>query len=208
MNVDVEALQIAPGESPFRMKGSAYLGHIEYVKRFVAGGLEAHYAGFRDPRQATFFQQHFLPSSFYDILPLVAAGHVCARQARISFLQFIRMRSRFQAERDIEGVYRTLLKISTPQLAISRLPTLQAQYLDFPGHGEAEIVEPGKAVMHRRQLPVIIAKWFTIVYETYIEAILEASGAKTVLVRSNSEERDVAAFGFPTVRYRCEVLWQ
>jgi hypothetical protein len=209
MNVDVEALEIAPGESPFRMKGSAFIGHLDYVKRFVAGGLEAHFAGFRDQRQAQFLQQqHFLPSSFYDILPLVAAGYVCARQARISFTQFIRMRSRFQAERDIEGVYRTLLKISSPQLAISRLPTLQAQYFDFPGHGEAEVVEPGKAVMGRRQLPVIIAKWFTVVYETYIEVILEASGAKTVLVRSNSEARDVAAFGFPTVRYRCEVLWQ
>jgi hypothetical protein len=190
------------------MKGLIFLGHLDYVKRFVAGGLEAHYAGFRDPRQAEFFRQHFLPSSFYDILPLVAAGHVCARQARISFAQFIRMRSRFQAERDIEGVYRALLTIGSPQLAISRLPTVQAQYLDFPGHGEAEIVEPGKAVMGRRQLPVILAKWFTIVYETYIETILQASGAKTVLVRSSCDERDAAAFGYPTVRFRCEVFWQ
>jgi hypothetical protein len=204
---EVEALTIAPGESPFRVKGSVYLGHMDYVKRFVAGGLDAMTAGFRDTRQAEYFNQHFLPSSFYDILPLVAAGHVCARQARLSFVQFIRMRSRYQAERDTEGVYRALLKFASPAMAISHLPTLQAQYLDFPGHGEAEIVEPGKAVMGRRQLPQIVAKWFTLVYETYIEIVLQAAGARTVLVRSQADERDVPAFGYPTVRYRCDVYW-
>jgi hypothetical protein len=34
MSVDVEALKIAPGDSPFRVKGSVYLGHIDYVQRF------------------------------------------------------------------------------------------------------------------------------------------------------------------------------
>ena len=73
-------------------------------------------------------------------------------------VQFVRMRTRYQAERDTDGVYRALLKISSPSLAISRMPTLQAQYLDFPGHGEVEVAEAGRAIMACRQLPLIVSR--------------------------------------------------
>ena len=104
-------LPCRPGESPFKIKGGAYRGHLDYVAEQVPGGVEEMLRGFRDPALAEFFQQKFLASTFYDILPLVVAGYVCARQARKSFSEFVRVRSRYPAERDVSGIYRMLIKL-------------------------------------------------------------------------------------------------
>src|SRR5579883_3482712 len=117
-------LPFAPGDGPFRIKGAIYRGHLDYVADHVPGGIEAMLGGFKDPRLATFFHQQFLAGSFYDIVPLVVAGYVCARQSRKSFSEFIRTRSRHQAERDINGLYRVLLKLTTPSAVLGRLPRL------------------------------------------------------------------------------------
>src|SRR3954447_20372280 len=103
-------LPFRPGEGPFRIKGVAYRGHLEYVAEHVPGGIAEMLAGFRDPALVQFFEQKFLPSSLYDIIPLVVAGYVCARQSRRTFYDFVRVRSRYQAQKDISGIYRLLIK--------------------------------------------------------------------------------------------------
>jgi len=206
--MDTEALPIEPGAGPFRIKGVAYIGHLDYVRRFAAGGIEAMHENFKDKRQSEFFKQKFLHASFYDIFPLVASGHVCARQCRLTFTQFLRMRSRFQAEQDIQGVHSLLLKLVSPGMVVTRLPSLQSQYLDFHGGGEAQMVEPKHALLQRRQLPEILARWFAIVNETYIEVALKAAGADGIIVRPKTLEHDAVSHGYPTVRYQCDVFWE
>ncbi len=204
---DTEALPIDPGMGPFRIKGVAYLGHLDYVRRFAAGGIEGMHQNFRDKRQSEFFRQKFLHASFYDIFPLVASGFACARQCRLSFSQFLSMRSRFQAEQDIQGVHSVLLKLVSPTMVVMRLPSLQSQYLDFSGGGEAHMAEPKHAVLQRRQLPEILARWFAIVNEMYVEVALGAAGADGLVVRAKTLERDSPSHGYPTVRYQCDVFW-
>src|SRR5690242_18619455 len=68
-----------PGKNPYRVKGNAYRGHMDYVEQHVPGGIEAMRAGFEDPLLKEFFGQTFLAASFYDLYPLVAAGWVCAK---------------------------------------------------------------------------------------------------------------------------------
>jgi len=53
----------------------------------------------------------------------------------------------------------------------------------------------------------MLATWFALVYETYVDVTLTAAGAKSVLTRS-SYEPDAPLRGYPTVKFRCEVSWQ
>lgn len=202
-----QPLPFEPGKGPFRIKGLAYSGHLAYIKEHAPGGVDAMLRGFRDLRLAEFFQQRFLTASWYDIVPLVVAGHVCARQCSLNFSSFVRARSQFQANLDISGIHRLLLKLASPGLVITRLPALQAQYIDFTGRGEAKLLERGHAELTRAQLPVMFAKWFAVVNDAYAEAVVTSAGAQNVLIRSEYSEPDVVVHGVPTVRFRCSVRW-
>lgn len=201
-------LPFRPGEGPFRIKGVAYRGHLDYVAEQVPGGVEEMLRGFRDPALATFFGQKFLPSTFYDIIPLVVAGYVCARQSRQSFSEFVRVRSRYQAKQDLGGIYRVLLKLVSPMHAIERLPALQAQYLDFAANGAIEVLAPKRVVMRCTGLPAMLAGWYTIVNETYIDVVLTAAGARNVLVRTAPHQPDGKIEGVDAVKWECEARWE
>lgn len=201
-------LPFPPGESPFRIKGVAYRGHLDYVVEHVPGGVPDMLDGFRDPALRAFFEQRFLPSTFYDILPLVVAGYVCARQCRTTFNEFVRTRSRYQAQRDIRGIYKVLLKLVSPMHVIQRLPALQAQYLDFAADGQVNVLGDKKVELVRGALPGLLAPWLTMVNEAYVEVVLTAAGARTVLARTDAPTPDGSVHGVPTVKWRCEVTWE
>lgn len=204
---ETQPLPFEPGKGPFRIKGVAYLGHLDYVEKKAPGGVAAMLKGFRDPALAEFFQQRFLPASWYDIIPLVVSGHVCARQCSVPFSQFLRARSKFQAELDISGIHRFLLKLASPAMVITRLPALQSQYIDFHGRGEAQMIAPGHAILSRAQLPQMFGRWFSVVNDTYAEAVITTAGGQNVLIRSDISMPDKMVHGVPTVQFRCEVRW-
>jgi hypothetical protein len=204
---DSRPLPWTPGEGPFRIKGVGYRGHMSYVAEHVPGGIAEMLAGFKDRRIADFFGQKFLAGTFYDIGPLVIAGYVCARQSRRTFYDFVKIRSRYQAQQDIGGIYKVLLKLTSPATVAARLPALSSQYLDFPGDPKAEMLDKHHAILMRSELPAMLATWFTLVYETYVDVTLTAAGAKSVLARSTFEP-DAPLRGYDAVKFRCEVSWQ
>ena len=201
------ALPFRPGEGPFRIKGVAYRGHLAYVSEHVPGGVEEMLRGFRDPALAAFFEQKFLPSTFYDIVPLVVAGYVCARQSRKTFSDFVRVRSRYQAEQDVGGIYRLLIKLVSPMHVIERLSALQSQYLDF-AEGGAELVGERHALLHRPRLPAMLAGWTATVLESYVDVLLTRAGAKSVLARSRPLVPDGHVKGVAAVKWECDITWQ
>lgn len=201
-------LPFRPGEGPFRMKGGAFRGHLEYVAEHVPGGVEEMLKGFRDPALVAFFQQKFLPSTFYDIIPLVVAGYVCARQSRKSFSEFLRMRSRWQAQKDIGGVYKMLLKMVSPLSAIERLPAVMAQYMDFATGRDFAKLGPKSVELRAHGVPMILGPWFTTVMETYSEVVLTASGGKNVLSRGVPLEPEGTAHGQPAGLWRLHISWE
>ena len=200
-------LPFRPGESPFKIKGVAYRGHLEYVAEYVPGGVEEMLGGFRDPSLADFFRQKFLPSTFYDIIPLVVAGYVCARQARKSFSEFVRIRSRYQAELDVGGIYRVLIKLVSPMHVIERLSALQAQYLSF-AEGGVEVLGDKHVMFSRPKLPHMLAGWTGTVLEAYVDVLLTRAGARSVLARPLPLVGDGLVHGVPAVKWQCEVSWQ
>jgi hypothetical protein len=200
-------LPFRPGESPFRVKGVAYRGHLDYVAEFLPGGVEEMLKGFRDPALAEFFQQKFLPSTFYDLIPLVVAGYVCARQSRKSFSEFVRIRSRYQAEKDVGGIYKVLIKLVSPMHVVERLSALQSQYLSFPAGG-VEVLGDKHVLFVRPQLPLMLAGWTGTVLETYAQVLLTRAGAKNVLSRPLPLEPDGKVHGFNAVKWQCDVQWQ
>jgi len=203
---DIERLPFPPGEAPFRLKGTAYRGHIDYVQANVPGGLAAQNAAFRSAKLRAFFEQSFLATSWYDVFPLMVAGYVCARIVGTTFSDFVRTRARWQAQQDVGGVYKLILHAASPELVVEKMPTLMARYFDF-GRTTVEATAPRTYQITVSGLPSAIAPWYALICETYALVALEANGAKNPRARLLPSRREGQAHGLDVVQVRCDVLW-
>jgi hypothetical protein len=191
-----ENLPFPPGKSPFHIKGLAYRGHVDYANKFIPGGPAAVNATFRDPRLTAFFEQQFLAASWYDALPILPLWYACAQVTNEPAIEFLKTRTRHQAREDIHGVYRLILKLASAETVALRMPRAVGKYFDFGGT-EAYVVRPGVVRMRQTGIPLIMAPWFGIVGETFVNVALEIAGATGVKVRRKPIEPAGEAHGTP-----------
>jgi hypothetical protein len=203
---DAEGHPFAPGESPFRIKGTAYRGHMAYAERHVPGGTAAMIAGLHDPRLRAFFEQPFLAASWYDMLPLLPAGRVCAALIGKDYEAYLRARTTAQVTADLGGVYRILLRVVSTETVALRLPKLLGQYLEF-GSTSAKAVRPELVEVESLGMPRVLVPWFQPVSETYAVAALRAAGAESPRVIRHPLEPAGVRSGVRIVRYRWDIAW-
>lgn len=202
-----DRLPFPPGKSPFKVKGSAYRGHIEYTNANIPGGMRAAIAALVDPEQRAFFEQPFMASSFYDIYPLMVMGNVCARLAGMAVTDFLRIRSRHQVELDFSGVYRLFLQVSSPESVAVKLLGLWAQYLNF-GTVEAKTPASGIVEVIRREVPVQVASWLSPISQAYTLRALELNGAKNAFCRALPFRKEGSVQGVDLVTMEAEYRWE
>lgn len=170
----------APGMSAFKIKGVAYLGHLDYCRRFIPGGQERFIHALPESLRS-FFEQQFLPGNWYDVFPLAASGFVCAELLQMPFYEFIRMRSTVQAKEDVKGVYRIFFAIFSTKSIAAKLPKLFFQYFNF---GEIALVksETYRVEVARKGVPALLVNWQNGVLQGYLEVVLQMAGAKEPVI--------------------------
>jgi hypothetical protein len=177
-----------PDRGAFNIKGLIYRGTQEFYGSRLPGGLAALKAQLVDPTLVRFFEQDFVPGGWYDLVPLMAINQAAARVAGIPHTDLVTQNSAYIAERDINGVYRLLLKLASPELVAAKLPRASLQYLDF---GEAEGKFVGKKEFHavQRRIPAAFAGWMAAGVRGFAPTALMIAGAKNVEIttRSNSQ---------------------
>ncbi len=199
-----ERLPFAAGTSPFHLKGIAYRGHVEYANQFIPGGARAVNAAFKDRALSTFFEQPFLAASWYDALPIVPVWYVCARLAGQLPNDFLKARTRHQANQDIHGAYRLILNLASAEEVALRVPRVVGKYLDF-GATDARVVRRNAVRLEQTGIPQYMATWFTIVGDTFLHVALEIAGAKQVRVRRWPVEPCGEAHGVALVKIAADV---
>lgn len=196
---ELETFPFAPGESPFRIKGVAYRGHVEYVQRHVPGGMAAVHARTRNPDIVNFFEKtNFLASSLYDVVPLAYAGMPCAEVVGLPFLGFVQQRTQMQVEYDTDGVYRGLLAMVGVNALVKRLPQLVSQYTNF-ANVKIEWAQGDMIVTRHDAIPRAIAPWWVAVTDTYVRIAAKRVGAKNVDVQYDRPLSAGSAHGVPLV---------
>ena len=197
------ALPFAPGTSPFRVKGTAFRGHFEYVTRVFPPGLERMLDAIDDPALKDFFRQHFLASSFYDVFPLAWAAVIGAKMSKMPYLDFVRIRTREQAKLDVGGVYRVLLALASPNAVAQRLPRLVSQYFNFGGATVQKNV-PGEVMAVQSGMPLPLVPWYEVLVTNYCEVVLSRAGAKNLQVKCTRADGG-QAHGIPLMDLHLEM---
>jgi hypothetical protein len=195
----------APGQSPFRIKGLAYRGVLHQLDaRF--GGRGPLLAELADPALVAFFDQPFLAASWYDVLPIVALCQAAARLCKVDFDAFVREHTHNQAQEDLGGVYRLILTVVSPELALRALIKVTERYYDF-GKTELHELRPGHAVTTRSDVPDVLLDWYDIVAVEYTRAVLEHAGARDVrVVPSRGARKSISLT--PVTELRFEMDWR
>jgi hypothetical protein len=206
LSVDYEALPFPAGTSPFRIKGIAYRGHLEYAEAKIPGGQAAIVAQLRDPTLRAFLSQPFLASSWYDILPMLPLGAAVARLVGMTLDDFLRFRTRLQAESDMRGVYKVLLQFVTVESLALRIPRIANTYYDF-GSADSRLVSPGHVESRRTGVPEFLLPWHNPVSETYMERVISLGGGKTPRVKVTRVERDGSAHGVRVAAVTFGLQW-
>ncbi len=196
----------ALGESPFRAKGQLYLGTQSFFEENLRGGAQELYDDIDDPELRAFISQRFLPSGFYDVMPVPALIAYEARALRMDLPTYLRHRTRWQAQRDVTGVHRWLLKLASPRMVATRLPKVMTQMFDFPS---AEVVEAddGRVLVHLEPIPVVLNDWFLNALGIYGETVLKLAGATFVDVTIDSTTALEAEAGVPLNRLAMVMCW-
>jgi hypothetical protein len=164
------------GESPFRAKGVLFRGTQEFFAEHVRGGLDALLQQLGEGPLAAFISQKFLPASYYDALTIPALIRAEADTCGLSLPLYMQKRTRWQAERDMNGVYRLLLKVTSAETIAVRLPRVLSQMFNFPA--PTTEVDGNVAMTLLTGVPEVLTEYFQMAVGTYAPALLEFSGAK------------------------------
>ncbi len=197
----------APGDSPFKIKGAAYQGILEYFGDKVPGGLPAVLAGAGDQRLSAFMAQPFLVSSFYDVHPLATLGRHAARLLGMTFRDYSFETSAAQMRKDVKGVYKLLLKLVSGTTAINSIAAVTRTYFNF-SPTTIEKVDAHHAAMMRRQFPAALTEWYVPVAEAYCQTALQMTGAKTVEQQVSLAPEAERQYGVDLVTLRLELHWR
>jgi hypothetical protein len=198
-------LLFPPGDGPFRIKGTVLWGLFEYLKTRVPGGIDAVKEHLATEELREFCGQTFLASGWYDFLAVMHILNASGRAANKNVAQFISEHAVWQAQRDVRGVHRLLLKLASPEAVAKRFPIAFARYFDF-----AEIsveVSDGKSTVDVRGLPHLLFDWYRTSVGSAGAAILEVAGAKQLTVTYSPVTEDGKKHGVPTLRFCVTRTW-
>jgi hypothetical protein len=206
--IDSSELSFAPGKGPFHVKGTAYLGLLDWNATRVPGGLDAVFSQFGgDAALIAFFRQRFLPSGWYDVGPSTLLTRAASNAAGIPHLALLREQARTQAERDIRGVYRILLKLASPEMVMSRLPIAANRYFDFV-RAEVHELRPKCWESIAHGVPEMAQHSYMASTEAFVLRALELAGARALSHRWYSPESEGKVHGVGVVVLRRELSWR
>lgn len=195
-----------PGQSPYRVKGTTYRGLLDRFDRDLPGGFQSVLDRIVDQRILEFFRQPFLPSSMYDIYPLLDAGAGGARIAGKAYRTFVREGAAYQADRDMSGVYRVLLRLASPRLVIDRVPRIFMQYVDF-GSMNGSLTGETRFEGAVRGMPQAVCPWIQGVLEGFVPVVLQRAGAREASVIIRPFEHERTDNGVPLMAAQVNFSW-
>jgi hypothetical protein len=197
----------APGQSPFRVKGSICRGCVDYVADHIQGGMPAALAALPSDAWRRCFERPFLATDWYDAFVLNALLLAASRVAGQSFENFLTQAFDAQAERDQRGVYKLLLRAISPEMLIKRLPSIGSQLFSFTSSVVSEL-GPGHWENTISGVPVLLRTVYCQSSGAFVLRALRTTGARELSHRWLEPRPAPDAHGVAICTVVRELRWQ
>lgn len=188
----------APGKSPFHVKGLAYKGLLHLVSTKIEGGVGVLAASMRDASLRDYITQTFLPSTFYDALPLVAASAAASNLLNAQLDTFAQSQGRAQAKYDADHAFRAFVQGRSIEDFPSRCKLIASRYFDF-GEWEANSFSPGTVTFVVKGIPAWSSPWLGPLLGGYASTMVQYVARKPASCTMYPTRRDATTDGFQTV---------
>ncbi len=195
-----------PGGSPFHCKGLVYQGARAHYEKMIPGGLAAMRSWLDNEALHEFWDRDFLAGAWYDALPIVELSRAAAHAAGIPHLTLVKENARVVAERDINGVYKFLLRLASADMVVKRLPRAALQYFNF-GETREEQLEERVFTATQTGIPAHMGPWMSACISGFAPVALAAAGAKNVRVRNVVSGVMGQREGIDLVEIRIQIAW-
>jgi hypothetical protein len=172
----------ALADSPYRVRGSLYLGTRSYFEANVAGGFGALLGALR-PALREFMSQSFRTRAFYEVMDCPELIDVEARVSGLSVPRYLDRRTQWQASRDLSGARALLLRLAPPSFFVARMAAVMTDTFNF-GRPVVSKVEQRCLRVEIAGVPQRLCAWLEHSVGVYGQACVEASGRQHVEVRS------------------------
>jgi hypothetical protein len=195
------------GEGPFRARGIAFSMAFKYIDARLPGGRAAFLAalGAADPF-LPFYDQIFLASADYDLSPLARLYAVCAQIEGVSVGRFIEDRSRWSGEADPKGVWKPMLKASSPEDMADRTRFAFDRYFP-PCRAERTLLQVGRFEGLLSKVPVCMSGIHASATVGFVCGALESMGAVDARMECARLGPDGSLSGVLQERLRFVTTW-
>ncbi len=201
----IEQIASAPGASPFRIKGVAWLDTVSRHHE-LPGGCAAVAALLPTDAHRRFYEQSFLPSGWYDVMPMLFVDAAAAKLQGLSFERSLRTGTRRQAHRVLSGIYRSFVKLMVPSAVAWAIPRLAANYYDF-----GDVTTERVSVQHVRGcvkgIPIVLADWYAITSLEFVLVALELCGCVRPTVEWGIPAGSMQREGFVLADLAFDIRW-
>ena len=174
-------LPVAPGESPFKVKGISYRGIMGFLDKQGEEFTDQVLQSFSPDLQA-FYRQPFLGASLYDVLPIRPLTAAIAQRLGVSHRAYLHAGATKQAKFDGRTVYRGTAHLD-PFEIVRRHASLK--YYSFLQTACVIHEEELRAEEYVRGMPQYLAEWYIAAQEGYLAEALRRAGAKDPTVHGD-----------------------
>jgi hypothetical protein len=194
--------------APFKAKGLVFQGALAFYDQNVPGGSAEVLKTLAktQPSAEEFFAQSFVAGGWYDVTPIVPLSQAAAHVAGMAQQRLIRDNAAWLARRDLNGVYKAVLSLASPEVVAKRLPGLSLRYFDFGGTDEVTSTAKSLSAV-RTGIPHSLADWFMHCMEGFVPVALALAGAVDVRVRCTQLAERGAATDGAIVSFKIDVSW-
>jgi len=158
------------------------------------------------PELRAFLEQGFVTGVVYEALvvpELIAAeASVCGTSVRA----YLDARTRWQAKRDLGGIYRVVVRLAPIDVTISRVLMVMTQMFNF-GDPIVSMAEPRRLEVEIAGIPKALEAWLRPCVGVYGEECLRMSGKREFRVECLSSARERSVLGHEMVRLRFVCSW-
>jgi hypothetical protein len=195
--------KLAPGTSPFNVRGVAYCRMLEDAS-VLPGGITAFRRGLAAYGAAPFFGQAFRWTDWYDAVPLNAGTLVLARMSGVEPEMMARIGGEMAARHLVPRMFRILLGLGGIRTAVQHISWVLPWFYDF---GDARVLSNTD-----RSTSVLLSDVPKVMAATYVNTIVGFMAATADLIGgpaatvaysdvTTTGERD----GFARLTMRCTI---
>jgi hypothetical protein len=124
-----------------------------------------------------FMSQTFLDSVMYDVMWVPALVPIEAKVANKSVKAYLVHRTEWQANRDLNGAYKALLRLTSPEMALKAVPNIMVQMFNF-GKPETKKILTGYHVVSFKGIPDVLEGWLMNAFRIYGYKVVDMAGGK------------------------------